>query len=684
MSETIKNPLLTLDQGIDFPKVTAEHIEPALNQLMKEADAEFTAIAEESALRSYQNTMQRLEAATEALELAITVVGHLESVRTTDEFRAAYNKMQPEVSAFFAGIALNEGLYRAVNEFATTEEAKTLSATKQRFLEKTLRDFKRHGAELDAAGKKRLQEISRELSEITAHFGQRVLDDTAKWEMYFDDAGALKGLPESALAAAKASAKSKDKEGYRITLQAPSLIPVLTYAEDSSLRENVYRAYNQRGVGGEKGNEDRIPTILKLRKEKAQLLGHDDFPNFILEERMAKNGQTAQDFVKDLAEKSQTAFAAEKEDLLNYRRTLEGEQAPELNPWDLAYYAEKQRQALYAFDEEALRPYFSADKATKGVFEVARRLYGVEIEPASELPVWNEKVDAYRIFDAEQTLGYFYVDLYPREDKRGGAWMNGLVSGTFVEGKLSQPHIGLIAANVTPAVGDTPALLTQRELTTLFHEFGHLLHHLLSQVEVRSLAGTNVAWDFVELPSQIFENWCWEREALDLFATHYQTDEKIPEELFSAMTRARTFREGTAMMRQLGFASVDLALHRSYQPDSDEEILSYCRGIMQGFAPAKYDEDYGFIAAFTHLFSSATGYASAYYSYKWAEVLDADAFTRFAKEGIFSSTTGKDFREQILSRGDAEDPMELYKAFMGREPSLDPLLERSGLSGASA
>ena len=675
MADPGQNPLLSIDYAIPFDRIRGEHVRPGIEALLEEAKAAVKAIGEASEL-TYAGTLGKLEDATEQLEVAMTVVGHLESVATNPELREAYNAVKPEVSAFYASIPLDEKLWSALSAYAKTEEAKGLSATKKRFLKKTIDDFKRHGADLDPAGKKRLEEITRELATLTAKFSQNLLDETAEWDLIIEDESKLAGLPDSALAAAKQSAEEKEKKGWRFTLMAPSLIPVMTYLDDRSIRETVYRAYNRRATSGERDNAPLIKRIVELRTEKAKLLGYDDFADLVLEDRMAKSGREAWAFVEKLTEKSDAAFKQEHEQLVQFAKQ-------DLEPWDLAYWAEKQRQALYAFDDEELRPYFPAEKVIDGLFSTAGKLYGVSIE-AVDMPVWHESVKVFAIKEGDQQLGAFYVDLFPREEKRGGAWMNGLIAGTSRDGaKLLTPHLGLICANVTPPVGDKPALLTHDEVITMFHEFGHLLHHLLSKVEVRSLAGTNVAWDFVELPSQIMENWCWEREALDLFAHHFQTGETIPDELLEKMNRARTYRAAYVMMRQLGFATVDLSLHTRYQPEKDGDVIAYSRKVMQRFAPTEYPDDYAFICGFNHLFASAVGYAAGYYSYKWAEVLDADAFTRFKKGGVFSREVGESFRENILARGDGDDPMELYKRFMGREPSMDPLLERSGL-GAGA
>jgi oligopeptidase A len=673
----MQNPLVEIPFDVPFDRIGPEHVRPAVESLIADAQRAIDAIVTDPAPRTYDRTLYALEQATERLELAMTIVGHLESVATTDELRAAYNEVQPKVSEFYSRIPLNSGLYDALRAFAATPEAAALEPTRRRFLDKTLADFRRHGAELPAEGKARLSEIEVELSKITTKFSQNVLDATNAFELVLEDAARLSGLPESARAAAQENAKSKGVAGYRFTLQAPSLLPVLTYADDANLRETLSRAYNTRASSGAHDNRQHIARILELRREKAKLLGFRDFADLVLEDRMAKNGDRAWAFVDDLRARTLEAFARENQALEALRRELEGADAPPLEVWDVAYYAEKQRKALFDFDEEELRPYFPADSVLDGLFRIVQRLYGITIEPRPA-PAWDPEVRTYGIRDAKGDLvAAFYADLYPRENKRGGAWMNALITG--VDGK---PHLGLFCANVNPPADGKPALLTHREVETLFHEFGHLLHHCLSQVRVRSLAGTNVAWDFVELPSQIMENWCWEREALDLFARHYETGAAIPDALFEKMVRARTFRAANAQMRQLGFATIDLALHTRYDAARDGDLLEYARGLLETHSAVRLPKDHAMICGFSHLFASSTGYAAGYYSYKWAEVLDADAFTRFKREGVTNPETGKAFREAILERGDSAEPEELYRAFMGRDPELDALLERQGLDAA--
>lgn len=670
-----ENPLLDETHSFDIPfdRVRAEHIEPAIDALVADAQRRVDAIA--TAPRTHAHTLDALEKATEKLEVAITVAGHLESVATTPEIRAAYEVAQPKSSAFFSKLPLNAPLFAALSEFAATEEASRLDPVTARSLQKTLDAYRREGAELDEAGKARLEEIDVALTKKTTLFSQHVLDDTNAFELVVTDEAKLAGLPASARAGARQSAQAKGVEGWRFTLQGPSYMAVMLYLDDAEIREKVWRAYNARASRGENDNRALVCEILALRKAKAELLGFADFADFVLDDRMAKTGEKAADFVADLHARTMPAFERETAELEAFRREVSGDDTP-LRPWDLGYYAEKMRKARFDFDDEILRPYFSVGSVLDGLFEVARRLYGVEVRKRSA-PTWDESVACFGVYEGERMIATFYVDLYPRENKRGGAWMNGLMYGATPE----HPHVGLFCANVSPPLGDAPALLTHGEVETLFHEFGHLLHHALSVVPVRSLGGTNVAWDFVELPSQIMENFCWERSSLDLFARHHETGEPIPEALFQKLRATRTFRAASAQMRQLGFGAVDLRLHREFDPaQGPDALIAFAREILEAHSSVPYDDDYAMICGFTHLFASPTGYAAAYYSYKWAEVLDADAFTRFLEADVLSAEVGRAFRDTILSRGDSDDPAILFRTFMGRDPNLDALLTRSGLS----
>jgi oligopeptidase A len=678
MSET--NPLLQIRFAVPFSEITAAHVEPAIDALLAQARDAIEAIAAETAPATYDNTLGALERSGLGLEYAMGIVGHLESVVTSDALREAYNAVQPKVAEFSSSIPLHAGLWRRLQELAASDEAARLDPVRRRHLDKTVDEFRRHGAQLDAAGKAELQKIDIALAMATTKFSENVLDATGAWEMIITDEALLAGLPPSAIDAARASAEAKGKAGWRFTLQAPSMIPVLTYLDDAQIRRDVWHASNTRATVEPYDNRPVMAEILRLRSARARLLGFADFSDLVLADRMAKHGARARAFVDELRSKSEAAFVRENDELLAFRREVEGPDAPALNPWDVAYWAEKQRRARFDFDEEALRPYFALPAVLRGIFAIAERLYGVTIEPEDTLPVWHPDVSTYRLLDRDGTkLGAFYVDMHPRETKRDGAWMNGLLMGRPTPSGF-EPHLGLICGNLTEPLPGRPAVLTHREVETIAHELGHLFHHLLSRVEVRALAGTNVAWDFVELPSQIMENWCWERQALDLFARHVDTGETIPDALLEPMRRARTSRAAAAMMRQLGFCDVDLSLHTTFDPSAGVDVVAYARDIMQRYAPAPLPADYAMIAGFGHLFAHPVGYAAGYYSYKWAEVLDADAFDRFATEGLFNPATGDAFRRTILEKGDSRDPLELFRAFRGRDPDVVPLLRRSGLA----
>jgi oligopeptidase A len=668
----MENPLLTVSLDVPFDRIRAEHVEPAIKQLLERSEAALDAI--EKAPRTYTTTLGALEVATEQLELSMGIVEHLEGVATTPELREAYNAVLPAVSAFWSSVSLREGLYAALVELAATPEAATLDPTRKRLLVKTLADFRRQGAQLAAAEKEQLKELDRELSLVTTRFSQNVLDATNAFELLLDDESRLAGLPESARVAARESAAAKGKPGYRFSLQAPSVTAVLTYADDAALRQAIWVAFNSRATQGEHDNRALVGKLLELRRARAQLLGFKDFADLVTDDRMAQNGGSAQTFIADLTRKTQAAFEREQVELAEFAASL-GARLP-LAPWDVGYYVEKLRKARFELDEEELRAYFPAERALQGAFEVAERLYGVKIAPLSGISVWDPSVTSYEIKDeAGARLGLFYVDLYPRENKRGGAWMHGLMASV-----PPAPNLAVFCCNSSPPSGGKPSLLLHRDVETLFHEFGHLLHHCLSRVSVRSLAGTRVAQDFVELPSQIMENWCSEQDALNLFAAHYETQAPLPEMLLERLHATRTFRAASMQMRQLGFAAVDLALHIDYEGARDGDVMAYGNRILQAYSASQLPSDYGMLAGFSHLFSHPVGYAAGYYSYKWAEVLDADAFGRFKREGIFNPVVGRAFRDSILAQGDARDPMDLFVSFMGRKPDPQALLVRQGLA----
>jgi oligopeptidase A len=680
VTELIDTPLLEARFPIQFGAVKAEQVESAIQQLLEVVKKRITALSGADVPRTYRDIILALDTATEPLDFAMGIVRHLESVATTPALREAHNNVQEPVSMFYTSIALDPKLWEAVKAVDGAVDKAALEPVHRRYLKKTVTGFRRAGADLDAAGKKKLEELDVALTKTTTKFSQNVLDATNAYDLTIDDEAKLAGLPPSAKEAARESAKSKGREGWRLTLQAPSYTAALTYLDNRDIRRDLWFASNTRAaVEGPLDNRPLIAEILRLRRAKAELLGYKDFADFILDERMAHTGGRAQQFLEDLRAKTLPYFADENESLKKTGRELGYET---LEPWDIAYVAEKQRIALYEFDEEELRPYFELERVVAGMFEIFSQLLGIKVIEQPDVPGWDPAVKYFKVEDASNgtNLGGFYTDWFPRENKRGGAWMDSLFTGNPNAG---QPHVGLICGNLTPPVGGKPSLLTHREVETIFHEFGHLLHHTLSLVPVKTLSGTNVPWDFVELPSQIMENWCMERAALNEFACHYQTGEPIPEELFQKMRRARNFRSANMQMRQLAFGLVDLKLHREYSAALDPDVMAYARDIYATFSPAPLPENYGMIASFTHLFSSPVAYGAGYYSYKWAEVLDADAFTRFRREGIFNATTGSDYRRCILERGDSEDPALLYRQFMGRDPDANALLERLGLLTAA-
>ncbi|WP_232337736.1 M3 family metallopeptidase [Deinococcus arboris] len=676
-TDASSNPLLNVGFRIPFDQIRPDHAEPAVDALLTQAREKLDHLAR-AGERDFAGFMADLDTLTEQLDTARTIVGHLDGVVSSDEWHAAKMAILPKVSEFYTSLTLHEGLYAALAAFAQTEAGRTLDPVRARHLKLTLEEFRREGAELQGEARERLGELNTRLAQVTSEYGKNVLDATAAYELYVGPER-LSGLPQRVLDATARDAAEKGKEGqHRLTQHAPTLLPVLTYADDRELRRELWQASGTLGVQSGRDNRPLIREILKLRREKAQLLGFRDFADYVLQDRMAGTGERALAFERDLEARTRPSFEQEKADLNAFYHEQMGQDAPALEAWDTAYWSEKEQQAKYNFDEEQLRPYFPLEQVLSGLFEITRRVFGVSVTEA-QAPGWHPEVRYYDIHDEAGThVASFYTDWFPRDSKRAGAWMNAFVTGGPREDGVD-PHLGLMCGNMTPPSGDTPALLSIREVETVFHEFGHLLHHALSRVAVRSLAGTKVAWDFVELPSQIMENWVMEREALDLFARHYETGEPIPEELFGRMVAARNYRAAAAAMRQYSFGLTDLALHVEFDPDSDADPVPYARDIMARFSHAPLPEDYAMIASFGHLFSSPVGYGAGYYSYKWAEVLDADAFSRFAKEGIFNRETGRAFVDSVLSRGNSADPAELYREFMGRDPDADALLRRSGL-----
>ena len=606
-------------------------------------------------------------------------VSHLNSVQNTPEIREAYNACLPKLSEYYTELGQNKALYEAYKALADSEEAKTLTPAQSEALTQTIRDFELSGVGLEGEAKQRYGQISARLSELGSQFGENVLDSTHAWSKLITDEAELAGLPESALAQAKQMAQAKEQEGWLFTLDLPSYLPVMSYADSQALREEVYTAYATRASElsneGKFDNAPLISEILALRHEMAQILGFDNYAELSVATKMAESGQQVVDFLDDLAVKSKPSAEQDLADLKAFAKQEHGIES--LNAWDVGYYAEKLREQKFSISQEVLRPYFPINKVLSGLFYTAQTLFGVDIREESGFDTYHNDVQLFTISKNGEDIARFFLDPYAREGKRGGAWMDECrVRRRLEDGRLQLP-VAYLVCNFTQPIGDQPALLTHDEVTTLFHEFGHGLHHMLTQVDVSSVSGINgVAWDAVELPSQFMENWCWEPQALAHIAGHFETNEPLPQDLLDKMLAAKNFQSGMQMVRQLEFSLFDFRLHREYQDGIQvQDVLDDVRSKVSVNVPPAFNR---FQNSFSHIF--AGGYAAGYYSYKWAEVLSADAFSKFEEEGIFNTETGAHFRDTILANGGSRPAAELFEAFRGREPSVDALLRHSGIA----
>ena len=676
------NPLLALHGLPPFSEIKPEHVKPAIDTLLAESRTLVEQLLQENSTYSWDNLVEPLDAMDDRISRAWSPVSHMNSVVNSEALRETYNACLPVLSEYGTEMGQHEGLFSAYRQIADGEEYRRLDIAQKKVIDNTLRDFRLSGIELDQANRDRYKELQQSLSKLSAQYSDNVLDATNAWSKQVTDEALLAGLPESARSLAQQTAAQRDLDGWVFTLEFPSYFPILTYADNRELREELYTAYTTRASdqgphAGQWDNTDTMEQIMALRHEAAQLLDYSNYAERSLATKMAESTEQVMGFLEDLAQRSRPAAIKELQEVREFARTHY--QQDELQAWDIAYYSEKLRQDKYAISQEELKPYFPEPVVVSGLFAIVGKLYGLQIEAVEAVDTWHKDVAFYRIHDQAGTLrGEFYLDLYARPHKRGGAWMDECISRRRGDAGLQTP-VAYLTCNFSPPIGDQPALFTHDEVITLFHEFGHGLHHMLTQVDYTSVSGiSGVAWDAVELPSQFMENWCWEREALDLFCAHFETGEKIPGGLYERMQAARNFQSAMQMVRQLEFAIFDLRIHRDYHSDRGaciHDTLNEVRKQVAVVLPPAFNR---FENGFTHIFGG--GYAAGYYSYKWAEVLSADAFSAFEETGIFNRDTGRKFLTSILEQGGSREPMELFVEFRGREPSIEALLRHSGLA----
>ena len=669
------NPLLTPFDTAPFSKIKNEHFKPAFLQAIEDARLEIDAIANSKEAPTFENTVAALDFAGQQLDRVSSVFFNLNSAETNPEIQKIAQEVSPLLSEFSNDITLNEDLFKRVKAVYDQRNDLELTTEEQTLLDKKYKSFSRNGANLPLDKKKRLREIDAELSKLKLQFGENVLAETNKYEMHLTNEEDLDGLPEGEKEAAAQLAKSKDKDGWLITLDYPSYIPFMKYASNRKLRKELSIAFGSKGFhNDELDNQKNIINIANLRHERANLLGYKTHAHYVLEERMAETPEKVHQFLQELLEKAKPAAEREFAELENFAKQLD--KIDRLEKWDGAYYSEKLKQKLFDLDDEKLKPYFKLENVIAGVFKVATKLFGLQFEEVFDIDKYHPDVKTYRIYDKDKNLvSLFYADFHPRPGKRGGAWMTSYKAQYVQNGINVRPHISNVC-NFTKPTASKPSLLTFNEVTTLFHEFGHGLHGMLANTVYPGLSGTSVYWDFVELPSQIMENWCYEKEALELFATHYQTGEVIPMELVQKIKDSATFQEGMATLRQISFGLLDMSWHGA----DPSGISNVKEQEVKAFEPTDlYPEcpETCMSTSFSHIFQG--GYSSGYYSYKWAEVLDADAFAYFKEKGIFNQEVATKFKDNVLSKGGTEKPMELYKRFRGSEPKIEALLKRAGL-----
>jgi len=676
------NPLLNFETLPQFSSIKPEHVEPAIDQLLAENRELLKKLLNANQAYTWENLIAPLDEAANRLERSWSPVRHLNSVMNSPELREAYNRCLSKLSEYHTEIGQNEDLYQAYLSIRDSAQFAELTVAQQKSIEDSIRGFQLSGVDLDSDKKEQYKKLQQELTQLHSKYEENLLDATNAWTQQFDHVEALKGLPESALAMAEEAAKQRELEGWAITLEFPSYYSVVTYADDRALREEIYRAYVTRASdqgphAGEWDNTRLMEEILVLRQRGARLLGFENYAEKSLATKMARDSQEVIDFLKDLASRSRPRAEEEFKELSAFAASELS--IDQVQPWDVAYASEKLRQSAYDLAQEDLKPYFPVDKVIEGLFNLVERLFGMRIEEVKGIDTWHPDVQFFVIHDTEGNLrGQFYFDLYARQNKRGGAWMDECVNRMRINNQVQVP-VAYMTCNSSPPAGGKPALFTHDEVTTLFHEFGHGLQHMLTLVDYPDVSGINgIEWDAVELPSQFMENWCWEKEALDLFARHYETGEPMPQALYDKLVATRHFQAAMMMVRQIEFALFDMMIHvdeERVKQEGIQQVLDDVRQEVSVIIPPDWNR---FQHGFTHVF--AGGYAAGYYSYKWAEVLSADAFARFEEEGLFNAQVGRDFLHTVLELGGSQKAIDVYTEFRGREPSIDALLRHNGLA----
>lgn len=671
----LNKPFNTPYNTAPFSKIKNEHFLPAFKLAIKKAKKEIDAITSNIEQPTFENTIDKLAFSGEELDRVSSIFFNLNSAETNDTIQKIAQEVSPLLAEFSNDITLNVELFKRVKGVYDQKDTLKLSTEQNTLLDKKYKSFTRNGANLSEDKKLQLREIDKKLSQIKLKFGENVLAETNKYEMLITDENDLSGLPEGAIEAAKQLAESKNLEGWLITLDYPSYIPFMTYADNRELRKKLAIVAGAKGFHGDVlDNKENVLQIAKFRFQRAKLLGYKTHAHFVLEERMAKTPEKVEEFLNELLEKAKPAAEREFNNLQNFAKELDG--IEHLEKWDSAYYSEKLKQKLFDLDDEKLKPYFKLENVIQGVFKVSEKLFGLRFEEIQDIDKYHEDVLTYKVIDEKgDFISIFYADFFPRAGKRNGAWMTSYKPQSIKNGVNERPHISIVC-NFTKPTKTKPSLLTFDEVTTLFHEFGHSLHGMLANTTYPSLSGTSVYWDFVELPSQILENWCYEKEALELFATHYQTGEVIPMELIKKIKDSSTFHEGMQTLRQLSFGLLDMSWH-GQDPTPITDVKAH---ELKAFENTKLYPDVAencMSTSFSHIFQG--GYSSGYYSYKWAEVLDADAFEYFKEKGVFNKEVANKFKSNILSQGGTEDPMVLYKRFRGKKPQPEALLKRAGL-----